>query len=118
MLEIGGIAHLHLVEVTFGKDILGSFASDGIAWCAIGIMHREEVVAVGVIEVIPVDLRHPRVAVLPCHDLVFIFKGAMGIGEVVTRQILVIVGTRVGCLSPLKTGLSSRTAKEIKRRME
>ena len=49
MLEIGGATRLHLVVVAFGEEVLRSRTSNGIALNAIGVLHRKEVVTVGVV---------------------------------------------------------------------
>ena len=49
VLEIGGIARLHLVVVALSKDVLGGIASNGVAFLTVGIVNGEEVVAVGVV---------------------------------------------------------------------
>ena len=118
MLEIRGNAHLVFVVMTLGKDILGGFAGDGVAQCAIGVLHGEEVVAIGVVELVPVDLGNLRVAVHPGFNLGLDFRRAVGIGRVIARQVLVVVRTRVLGFTPFKAGLSARAAEVVDRGVE
>ena len=118
MLEIGGVAHLTLVVMALGEDVLRGCPSDGIALSTIGVLHRKEVVVVGVVERIPIYLRDFRVAVHPALKLVFDFRRAVGIGRVITRQVLVIIGTRVFGLTPFKGGLARLACEVIGRGVE
>ena len=104
--------------MAFGKDVLGGLTCDGVAFLSVGVMHREEMVAVGVVEVVPVELRDVRVAVLPSLNLSFDFSRAVGIGHKIAGQVLVVVGTWVGGFAPFEGGLAAGAAEVIHRGIE
>ena len=118
MFEEGGAAHLLFVVVTLGDDVFRSSARDGVTHLPVGVLHGEEVVAVGVVKRIPIDLRDLRVTVHPCRELGFDFTCAMGVGHVIARQVLVVVRTRVFGLTPFEGALSARTGEVIHRSLE
>ena len=118
MLEIGGITRLHLVEMAFGKDIFGSIARNGIALFSVGVVHGEKVVAVGIVECIPIDLGDLGVTGSPRQDLIFIFQSAMGMAKIVARQILVVIGTWAFVFTPFEARLPSPATEIIERCVE
>ena len=118
MLEIGGVACLHLVVVALSKDVLGGVARNGVAFLTVGIVNGEEVVAVGVVKGIPIDLGDFRVTVTPSFNLSLDFRRAMRIGHVIARKVLVVVGTRVGSFTPFQRSLTARATEEEERSVE
>ena len=107
MLEVGGTTCLHFVVVTFCEDIFRETSRHRAVFSVVGVLYSEKVVAISHVEGIPVDLGDFRIAVTPCLKLSLDFRRAMGIGFIITWQVLVIVGTRVFGLTPFERSLAA-----------
>ena len=112
MLEVGGAAKLLLVIMTFSKDILGSHSRHGVTCGAIGVVNRCAMVHVGEIKAVPINLGHRRIPVLPGIKSCLVLSQASGVVDQVAGQVLVIVGTRIGSLTPLQGRLSAFAGEE------
>ena len=118
MLEVGGITRLHLVIVTFRKDVFRGCTRNRVARCPVSILNSKEVITVGVVHGIPIDLSDRWIAVNPSIILLLILGCAMRMAFEITGQILVVIRTWVRSLTPFQASLTCFACEVVKRRVE